>query len=66
MAANQAASYGSRHLDVRESLEWLLGPAPDHEELDMAPEEKSALKDRRMDLLLWILNLEPRLAPYGE
>jgi len=59
-------SPATRHLDLRESLEWLLGATPEHEDLDMPADEKSARRNRRMDLLLWILNLEPRLAPYGE
>lgn len=59
-------SPSTRHLDLRESLEWLLGAAPEQEDLDIPADEKSARRNRRMDLLLWILNLEPRLAPYGE
>jgi hypothetical protein len=48
-------------LDVKESLEWLLGP----EEEQLHCDEKLAVRERRFDLLLWLLNLEPRLGNYG-
>jgi hypothetical protein len=53
------------HLNLREALEWLLGAPHTHDD-DLSHEEKAARRNRRMELLLWLLNLEPRLAPYGE
>lgn len=49
-------------LDVKESLEWLLGP---EEDATLQCEDKLAVRERRFDLLLWLLNLEPRLGNYG-
>lgn len=54
------------HLNLREALEWLLGTHAHHEEEKIPHDEKEARRNRRMDLLMWLLNLEPRLAPYGE
>ena len=52
-------------LDLREALEWLLGsPEPQEEELHQ--EELAARQERRMDLILWLMNLELRLSPYSE
>jgi hypothetical protein len=51
---------------LRDALEWLLGPATNPEDDHMSHEEKNARSNRRMELLMWLLNLEPRLAPYGE
>jgi hypothetical protein len=59
------ASPSSGQLDLRPSLDWLLGAGPDHEN-DLSPEELKERQRRRLDLLLWILHLEPRLTPYGE
>lgn len=52
-------------LNLREALEWLLGAPHTHDD-DLTHEEKAARRHRRMELLMWILHLEPRLAPYGE
>ncbi len=49
-------------LDVKESLEWLLGT---EEDAHLPSEEKLAKRERRFDLLLWLMNLEPRLGNYG-
>ncbi|HEY9776024.1 MAG TPA: hypothetical protein V6C81_19835 [Planktothrix sp.] len=57
---------GGHHLNLRDALEWLLGSAPNPEDEELSHEEKAARSNRRMDLLMWLLNLEPRLAPYGE
>jgi len=53
-------------LNLRDALEWLLGAATNPEDDHMSHEEKSARSNRRMELMMWLLNLEPRLAPYGE
>jgi hypothetical protein len=53
------------HLNLREALEWLLG-SPHNEDDHLTHEDKAARRNRRMELLLWLLNLEPRLAPYGD
>ncbi len=53
-------------LNLRDALEWLLGPTTNPEDDHMSHEEKNARSNRRMELLMWLLNLEPRLAPYGE
>jgi hypothetical protein len=65
---NAAAASNPHHkpLNLREALEWLLGSAPNPEEDDLSHEDKTARSNRRMELLLWLLNLEPRLAPYGD
>ncbi|HEY9677129.1 MAG TPA: hypothetical protein V6C76_03935 [Drouetiella sp.] len=60
-AAVTNLSLTQRTFDVKESLEWLLGPEEEH----LHTEEKSAIRERRFDLLLWLLNLEPRLGHYG-
>jgi hypothetical protein len=51
-------------LDVKESLEWLLGA---EEESLLPNDERVIRRERRVDLLVWLLNLnlEPRLGPYG-
>jgi hypothetical protein len=61
-----ANSSGGQH-DLRQSLDWLLraGTANEHEH-DLSHEELQEKQRRRLDLLLWILHLEPRLTPYGE
>ena len=51
----------SKVLDLRESLEWLLGSDGD---IGLSHEKKSANRERRVDLLIWLLNLESRLGPY--
>lgn len=53
-------------MNLRDALEWLLGSATNPEDDHMSHEEKSARSNRRMELIMWLLNLEPRLAPYGE
>lgn len=49
-------------LDAKESLEWLLGT---EEDAHLPTDEKLAKRERRFDLLIWLLNLEPRLGNYG-
>lgn len=60
-AAVNNLSLTQRTFDVKESLEWLLGPEEDTLQCD----DKLAIRERRFDLLLWLLNLEPRLGNYG-
>lgn len=61
-----ARASGGHHLNLRDALEWLLGSAPGPDDEELSHEDKAARSNRRMELLLWLLNLEPRLAPYGE
>jgi hypothetical protein len=62
-----SASSHSGQLDLRQSLDWLLGTGIGNEhEHDLSHEELQEKQRRRLDLLLWILHLEPRLTPYGE
>jgi hypothetical protein len=53
----------TKQLDLKESLEWLLGSDDD---FSLPQEERSMRRERRFELLLWILNLELRLNPYIE
>ncbi len=63
---SNAGSTGHQ-LNLRDALEWLLGShAPKDEEGALSHEEKAARRNRRMELLMWLLNLEPRLTPYGD
>jgi hypothetical protein len=62
---SSGAAQPSHPLHLRDALEWLLGSQP-HPEDALSHEEKTARQTRRTDLLIWLLNLEPRLAPYGE
>lgn len=55
----------NHHLNLRDALDWLLG-SNSHDDDGLSLDDKTARRNRRMDLLLWLLNLEPRLAPYGE
>ncbi|MEZ4542314.1 MAG: hypothetical protein R3C24_00245 [Cyanobacteriota/Melainabacteria group bacterium] len=43
-------------IDLKNAFEWLL--SDDHTE--------NQVKERRCDLLIWLLNLELRLSPYVE
>lgn len=61
----QQATEPTREINLREALEWLLGSPETHEVL-LSDEEKERRKERRMDLLIWLMNLELRLSPYTE
>ena len=51
-----------KEINLREALEWLLGsPDPDEQ---YSEEEKAIRRERRLDLLMWIMNLEVRLSAY--
>ena len=64
---NAPATSLSGQLDLRQSLDWLLGTGNGNDlEHDLSHEELQEKQKRRLDLLLWILHLEPRLTPYGE
>ncbi|MCA9805639.1 MAG: hypothetical protein KC777_26895 [Cyanobacteria bacterium HKST-UBA02] len=54
-----------REIDLKEALEWLLG-SPENHDLEMSENERRARKERRLDLLIWLMNLELRLSPYSE
>jgi len=58
--------HASKHttFDLRESLDWLLRADADEEII--SPEEGTIRRERRFELLLWLLHLEPRLGPYPE
>jgi hypothetical protein len=58
-----SAGASGHHINLREALEWLLGSPQDDQ---FSHEDKAARRNRRMELLVWLLNLEPRLAPYGD
>lgn len=62
---NRVSRPGSRPLNLRDALEWLLGAPPSEDDV-LSQEERASRRNRRMELLVWLLNLEPRLAPYGE
>ncbi len=55
-----------RNINLRDALEWLLGNHAADEEHSLTEEERSARKERRTELLVWLMNLEPRLSPYKE
>jgi hypothetical protein len=62
----QPESPEAKEINLREALEWLLGSPEPHQEVQLSDEEKESRKERRMDLLMWIMNLEMRLSPYRE
>ncbi len=59
-------SDSSREINLREALEWLLGSPEAINDMHLSDEEKSTRKERRVDLLIWLMNLELRLSPYRE
>ncbi|MBZ0187047.1 MAG: hypothetical protein K8F91_12440 [Candidatus Obscuribacterales bacterium] len=59
------AQKNEREVDLREALEWLLGPA-DSPDPAISASELMERKERRLDLLIWLMNLELRLSPYGD
>lgn len=57
----------AKEVNLRHALEWLLrNPEGDHEVLHGTDEERSRRTERKVDLLIWLLHLERRLAPYHE
>jgi hypothetical protein len=66
IAHPEVSAESSKEINLREALEWLLGsPEPNHD-LQLSEEERASRKERRLDLLMWIMNLEVRLTPYRE
>ncbi|MDZ4836117.1 MAG: hypothetical protein SGJ27_20250 [Candidatus Melainabacteria bacterium] len=61
-----AAQEPAREVNLREALEWLLRNPEGHEVPQVNEEEKTRRKERKVDLLIWLLNLELRLSPYHE
>ncbi len=59
-------SESAREINLREALEWLLGSPDACIDAHLSDEEKANRKERRMDLLIWLMNLELRLSPYRE
>lgn len=56
-----------KEVNLRDALEWLLrNPEGDHEVHHGTEEERSRRKERKVDLLIWLMNLERRLSPYHE
>ncbi len=55
-----------RNINLKDALEWLLGTHTADEEHVLSDEERIARKERRVELLVWLMNLEPRLSPYKE
>ena len=49
-------------VDLRQALSFVIDEESGAEEL--SDEELSALEQRRLDLIMWLLNLELRLSPY--
>ena len=62
----QSLAEPPREINLREALEWLLGSSDAPEMHQLTEEEKLSRKERRMELLIWLMNLELRLSPYGE
>lgn len=49
-------------VDLRQALSFVIDEEPGASGL--SEEELSALEQRRLDLIMWLLNLELRLTPY--
>jgi hypothetical protein len=56
----------AKEINLREALEWLLGSPEASHDVHLSDEERATRKERRMDLLMWLMNLELRLSPYRE
>lgn len=55
----------AQEINLKEALEWLLG-SPQPQDAHLSDEELESRQARRADLLVWLLNLELRLSPYGD
>ena len=51
-------------IDLKEAFDWLIGNGPGP--IEGVEESDDSVKQRRLDLLMWLMNLELRLSPYGE
>jgi hypothetical protein len=49
-------------VDLRQALSFVIDEDLSSQEL--SDDELSALEQRRLDLIMWLLNLEQRLTPY--
>ena len=49
-------------VDLRQALNFVI--EDESEKVDLSADEVSALEQRRLDLIMWLLNLELRLSPY--
>jgi hypothetical protein len=49
-------------VDLRQALSFVIDDDASAQQL--SDEEVSALEQRRLDLIMWLLNLELRLSPY--
>ncbi|MBU6451571.1 MAG: hypothetical protein KGS72_07330 [Cyanobacteria bacterium REEB67] len=49
-------------VDLKEALNVVVGE--DQSLVELSQDELSALEQRRVDLMIWLLNLEKRLSPY--
>lgn len=55
----------TKEINLQEALEWLLG-SPQPQDAHLSEDELESRKARRTELLMWLLNLELRLSPYGD
>ena len=57
----------SAEVNLRDALDWLLGAeSEESNEVPLSAEDRQEIRNRRTDLLIWLMNLEQRLSPYGE
>jgi len=49
-------------VDLRQALNFVI--EDESEKVDLSDDEVSAVEQRRLDLIMWLLNLELRLSPY--
>ena len=62
--ADEQASAQTEELkvDLRQALNFVIDE--ENDKADLSEDEVSALEQRRLDLIMWLLNLELRLSPY--
>ncbi len=53
-------------INLKDALQWLLGGEDSSELSFLSDEARSERQRRREDLLVWLMNLEVRLQPYGD
>ncbi len=61
-----ASQEPAKEVNLRDALEWLLRNPEGVDTHHDNEEEKSRRTERKVDLLIWLLNLERRLSPYHE
>lgn len=65
-ALTTSAPGATQHeINLQEALEWVLGSSQP-QDAHLSEDEKEARQARRTELLMWLLNLELRLSPYGD